>query len=502
MPSRAYFARTHIGLALACIFTSALFGQDELPFSVQVPAPADPIVREMSIEELTRRLLASEEKLAALQSGRADWIENGGEEPEFVAMADKSDKPASDKPKDGDKAKEKPKTKAWYEKLSVRGYTQFRFTDSMWKEPDSAAPQNYNDSSISDGQTFLIRRARLVLSGNVTDRIYLYVQPEFAASPNGTVDNIHFVSLRDLYADLHFDEDKEHRIRVGLSKVPFGWENLQSSQNRAPLDRNDAINSATRNERDLGIFYYWTPQYAQEIYKYVSDNNLKGSGNYGVFGVGVYDGQGGSLAEQNDSLHVAVRYNVPIQFEDCQVVEFGAYAYTGKYTVLSSTISPLGVGAAVRPFNTLETNNRDGIVDQRVGASFVYFPQPLGFQAEWNIGRGPALNDAQTAVTSRSLTGGYAMVMYRQETECWGEFLPYCRWTHFRGGHKSERNAPFAKVDELEAGVEWQINKNVELTAAYAITDRTNTRANSVANTLSYNQYDGQLMRFQLQINY
>jgi hypothetical protein len=54
---------------------------------------------------------------------------------------------------------------------------------------------------------------------------------------------------------LSFDTKKEFRVRVGQSKVPF-FENLQSSQNRLTLDRNDALNSAVANERDLAFFYW------------------------------------------------------------------------------------------------------------------------------------------------------------------------------------------------------------------------------------------------------
>jgi hypothetical protein len=50
---------------------------------------------------------------------------------------------------------------------------------------------------------------------------------------------------------LSFDAKKEYRVRIGQSKVPYGFENLQSSQNRLTLDRNDALNSAVVNERDL-----------------------------------------------------------------------------------------------------------------------------------------------------------------------------------------------------------------------------------------------------------
>ncbi len=86
--------------------------------------------------------------------------------------------------------------------------------------------------------------------------------------------------MRDAYADLHLDKDKEFRFRVGLSKVPFGWENLQSSSNRVPLDRSDSLNSGVRNERDVGVFFYYTPKEVQDLFKEINDSGLKGSGNY------------------------------------------------------------------------------------------------------------------------------------------------------------------------------------------------------------------------------
>lgn len=303
-------------------------------------------------------------------------------------------------------------------------------------------------------------------------------------------------------SDIHLDDDKVYRFRVGQSKIPYGWENMQSSQNRLPLDRNDALNSAARNERDLGVFYYYTPKTPQELFKYVVDENLKGSGNYGLFGVGFYSGQGGSLREQNDNMHFITRLAVPKQLSSGQIVEWGIMGYTGMYSVLGSPISPLGIGPAVTPLGTSNINNPGGIVDKRAAATFVYYPQPLGFQAEWNVGRGPGLNDAQTAVIDRSLYGGYAMVMYRHVTCNRGEFWPFARYNYYQGGYKTERNAPYSFIDEWELGLEWQFNKNLELVTMYTFTDRTNTRAISVANTESYQQFVGDLLRFQLQWNY
>jgi hypothetical protein len=65
---------------------------------------------------------------------------------------------------------------------------------------------------------------------------------------------------------------------------------------------------------------------------------------------------------------------------------------------------------------------------------------------------------------------------------------------------KAERNAPFTNVTEYEAGVEWQITDSVEWTNMVTWTDRTNTTA--FASGRSYEQFEGELYRTQIQINY
>ena len=178
-------------------------------------------------------------------------------------------------------------------------------------------------------------------------------------------------------------------------------------------------------------------------------------------------------------------------------IKYFLYAFAAKYVILKSAISLLGIGPAVAP-----TVDRNGVLDERLGATFVYYPQPFGFQSEWTVGRGPELNDAQTAIVDRSLYGGYAMIMYRHQTAHAGEWLPFISWAYYDGGYKSERNSPAVSIDEWELGCEWQITDAVEFVSMYTITDRTNTRALSSANTLSYEQFRGDLLRFQLQVRF
>jgi len=426
------------------------------------------------IEALTKRLTEAEEKIGSLESSR-DQLE---------------------KELEASKKSAKEKKKPWYEKLTLRGYAQVRISDNLSLQRESFPPHLVGDPSVGDNQSFSIRRARLILQGDVHEHLGVYLQPDFAALIPGVNDSIQFTQIRDWYGDFYFDTTKVHRLRIGQSKIPYGWENMQSSSNRLPLDRSDALNSDVKNERDIGVIYYWTPEPAQEFFKEVIDMGLKGSGNYGMFAFGFYNGQGGSFREQNDNIHMVARFLYPGILANGQRYELGMQGYAGEYVVLTSPISPNGVGPAVSPFS-----NRDGTADNRLAWTAVYYPQPLGFQSEWTVGRGPSLDGTQTVVEESSLKGGYVQTMY-QIKNGYGTWFPYARYNYFRGGYKSERNSPATQIDEVELGLEWQIHPAAELTTSYTMTDRTNTIARSQADTLSYGQFQGTLLRFQFQMNY
>lgn len=476
-------------------------GQDTADPPLPPSATAADLESNAHVEQLLQRIERTESQLAELQAAQPPQEEDSGllaslpgrwdqvRDPSIITVDQQTRRPAGSV-RD---------SKKWYDRLSIRGYAQFRINEVL--DEDGAPAQYVGDRSIGENQSFIIRRARVIISGDVSEHMYVYLQPDFASSVSGSAADVNqFCQIRDWYGDLYLDSEKVFRFRLGQSKIPFGWENLQSSSNRIPLDRNDGFNSAVRNERDLGLFFYWTPEYAQDLFKYVLDEGLKGSGNYGVFGVGVYNGQGGSFNEQNDNLHVVTRLTLPHQFEGGQVMEVGVQAYTGQYAVLSSIIDPPGAPGPSRPLGTLEQGTRE-ILDERIGGTLIWYPQPLGFQAEWNVGRGPGLNDAQTAVVDRPLAGGYAMMHYRYVTDCWGTFFPFIRYQHYKGGYKPERNAPFSEISEWEAGVEWQLNPQMEFTLQHTSTNRTNTVA-LASPAESYRQFEGEILRMQFQINY
>lgn len=394
--------------------------------------------------------------------------------------------------------------KKWYEKINLRGYSQFRYTRTVDQDSRGADPNLLGDRSVNgSGENFSIRRNRIILFGDISDHLSIYIQPDFAANIPGSNTSLFFAQLRDLYGDVHLDTDRVHRVRVGLSKVPYGWENLQSSQNRIALDRTDGINTGVSpNERDLGAFYYWTPKEKQQLFRDLVDGGLKGSGNYGILAFGFYNGQGGQLFEQNLNLHAVARATWPVQLANGQVVEAGVQGYAGEYLVEGSPIRALGRGAAITPAGTRTAGDRNGQIDRRIAATLVYYPQPFGFQAEWNWGRGPGLNDAQTAVTDRSLNGGYAMATYKIDTAHRGILTPYVRWQHYEGGYRSIANAPFGTHDQLDLGVEWQIFREMELVVEYSRVDGVNLNAINTPGITPYRNFDGSVIRAQFQLNY
>jgi len=366
--------------------------------------------------------------------------------------------------------------------------------------------QSEYDNTIRDNTGFAFRRVRLVFSGDITDWLSFYIQPEFAGSVPGTTGDQsgNFVQLRDAYTDIFmpvpflFFEGKDLRIRAGLSKIPFGFENLQSSQQRLAFDRSDAINSAANGERDLGLFIYYTPAETRKLFRRLIDSGLKGSGDYGVLGVGVYNGQTLNVNERNDNKHVALHATYPMELPYGQIIQFGVDAYRGSFNVGSSLSSVNSLSGTNLPAGVPSVKNKGNYLDERVGVHFVLYPQPVGFQAEWNWGHGPQLNGSRTAIEEGNIQGGYVQGMYKWDVnQPWlTSVIPYVRYQEYSGGKKHRTNTPFNVVREWEVGAEWQFTKSLEFTIAYARSRRTDTQ------TAPYAIREGDIVRTQLQWNF
>jgi phosphate-selective porin len=304
--------------------------------------------------------------------------------------------------------------------------------------------------------------------------------------------------MRDAYGDLYLTTDRVHRLRIGQSKVPFGFENLQSSSNRLALDRTDALNSAVKDERDLGVFYYFTPKDVQTLYGEMNRLRLKHSGNYGMLGFGVYNGQGANRGDRNDELHSVARLTYPWKFADGQFFEASLQAYSGKFAVSTGSYNTLG---DVSRTPAVGNEYLPGYDDERIALSAIWYPQPFGLQAEWNWGTTPKLNLASNTIEEADLEGGYIQAMMKLENR-FGTFYPFARWQYFDGANKAELNAPANEVNDIEFGLEWQIAAEVELAAVYHRMKRDNLVTGNRAGRPDYERFETQALRLQLQYNY
>ncbi len=365
----------------------------------------------------------------------------------------------------------------WYERLGFGGYTQLRY-NRLFETTDELECDQCDKSLGKDGGFFL-RRARVKFAGNVAPKMYAYLQFDMATSGGSSL--THLLSLKDAYFDVSLDDEREYRFRIGQSKVPYSFENMQSSSNRLALDRNDALNSAAKDERDLGVFFYYTPVEIRKRLAFLTKSGLKGSGDYGMFGFGLYNGQGAGRVEKNDNIHAVVRMTYPFEFANGQIVETSIQAYKGKYTI------PLSEG---------NLSNQNLFDDERIGGTLVVYPQPLGFQAEYNVGKGPEFNASLMETELKNLKGGYAQLMYRA-TKGKHTFIPFLKYQYYDGGKKFEVDARSYLVRDFELGVEWQFNKYFELVALYMISDRTFEDA-----LRPVHHVKGNTLRFQLQLNY
>jgi hypothetical protein len=287
---------------------------------------------------------------------------------------------------------------------------------------------------------------------------------------------------------------------------------MQSSQNRLAFDRNDATFAAVPNERNLGVYLYYAPTVVRERFRRLVESGLKGSGDYGMLGIGVYNGQAIDQQDANKNKHVIFHSMYPHEFSNGQIVQVGMDAYTGQIVVSTSPVVPTDAIDGI-PRLPLVTNGGN-YLDERVTWHVVVYPQPFGFQAEYMIGRTPELNADRTAVELGSVHGGYVQLYYNYKCDTYCQnIFPYVRTQEYFGGQKLQNNAPRASARETELGLEYQFNRALELTVAYSWTQRTSGDSatlpvNSLCSSPTsqaactqtpYQLQTGNLLRFQLQ---
>lgn len=370
------------------------------------------------------------------------------------------------------------KASSWYENIQVKGYVQMRYCQFF--ESDENFGNEQGDAMMTNHSGLYFKRIRISIKGTLGNYISYYIQPDFASTL--TTDKLNSVQLKDAFIHINFWQKENLRLRVGLSKVPFGFDNMQSSSRRLAFDRADGINSAVPNERDLGLFLYYTPDKQRELFKSTGNIQQKGSGDFGMFAIGVYNGQTANVPDKNSSFHAVVRTALPFKIKN-QILELGLQAYSGQY-VLPKVSALAGV------------NPDKSYIDQRAGITAILFPKPLGIQFEYSIGRGPEFNTLTDSIEVQALHGGYLLVSWLIQSG--KQFItPFVRGQYYDGGKKQELDARSYLVKELETGIEWQVFKQLELTASWVFSSR---RYEDYI--LQDNLQHASLLRLQAQVNF
>jgi len=345
-----------------------------------------------------------------------------------------------------------PSSTRWYDRVTLRGYAQVRYNRLFESNPRLVCTQC--DRSLGQNNGIALRRARVSIVAQVSDRVRVVLQPDFTAEA-GEASGM--AQVRDAYAEIAFDGSHATRVRLGQTNVPFGFENLVSSAKRLPFDRADPLNSAAPTERDMGIFLLWTPRAARARYQTLTAGLDKGTGDFGVVSLAAYGGQTANRPEQNDNLHTAARLAYPFSVGG-QIVEGVLNGYAGRYVVTPAQ-------------RTAGGNDPLEFADRRVGAALVLHPRPLGLQAEWNVGTGPEADPDTRTIRQHRLSGGYVQAMLH--TRALGRAVtPYARAQRYDGAKKFETDARRHRVRELEVGAEWLATPDVEVTAAFMAGER------------------------------
>jgi hypothetical protein len=383
----------------------------------------------------------------------------------------------------------------WYERIRITGYVQMRY---------STISNGRCDISLSDSNAcnnpreFYFRRIRMVFSGQVSERLFFYLQPAMEGNGFDTGDSFDLV---DAFADYMLTKDRQHRLRFGMPRVLNAFDTFRTSGQRQELDRHESIQSGAPGERDLGIAYYWTSAIAQERFQTLTQYH-NGPGDYGNFGIMISNGQGRNKQELNSNKQISVRLAHPFELPNGRLFEVGAHAYYNQFVATSSgsvVIAGPNSTANTRCYHNLLGNGGCQVLDERVNVYFWTPPQPWGLMAEYTVGRGPERN-GNGILEPQSLRGGYVQANYTWRYSYTGLLTPYVRWGEYYGGNKNSQGVSYL-TRNVNVGLVWEPDTHWRFVAEYLFKHGNNQQSNGGA--LAFNQpqdtFNADIIRFQVQ---
>jgi hypothetical protein len=309
-------------------------------------------------------------------------------------------------------AAEKPK-KPWTDTVKVSGYGQVRY-------------QYYPDAGTDDpSNAFVLRRARIKVSANPADR----VEGQFEVAADDTE-----VGVTDAWLQYDLDPEGAWRIRGGQQRVPFGFEVPQPTQSVIPLELSWVARTMFPGARDLGAVAYWTNPEDRERFDQAGKADF-GEGDYGNVAIGLFNGQGMSEAEANDSKTLCLRVAKPFTLGD-RYAEAGASYWRGKYHSAAAAAD---------------------VDDELFGVHFYLPPRPVGIQGEYYTGE----------TEGGDLDGFYAMGLWRP----YEEGVAFVRYDEYNGPRKGKGLGNVFDRERWSLGYAHMLNSNTKATIEYDLQD-------------------------------
>lgn len=216
--------------------------------------------------------------------------------------------------------------------IKISGYTQVRYRQ---------------DRSIND--TFDVRRARLDIKGDVTERFDYRTQVEFGGTSGPFL----------LDATVAYKANPYLKLTAGQFKIPFSQENLTSSPKLETINRSQVVEAlvargsdviGNQNGRDIGLQASGSA-FSKEDYSLID------------YAVGVFNGSGINTADRNEQKDLAGR----LVLHPLKDLSVGGSYYLGRATLSTATASK---------------QDRD-----RVGAEFAYVHDPVSLKGEYIKGK-------------------------------------------------------------------------------------------------------------------
>lgn len=286
--------------------------------------------------------------------------------------------------------------------LKLHGYLQGFYA---WHEHDSG------------DDTFDIRRAFLILDGNISENIDYRVLIDAAASSN---------ILRDAY--IKYKHFPYANIKAGQFKIPFSEEWLTSSSTIDTIQRARVV-TALSYDRDIGVMLEGK-LYDDKFY----------------YATGVFNGAGRNTSDNNENK------------------DFIGRVVFSPFKGSKNLLDDLSFGASYQIGSQPEIGTNKGNRN-RYGSLFKYKYDKFKFQGEYIF-----QEQEQTDRSGIDSDGWYAMATYR--------FIPDFQGVLKYEQYDPNRDVPKDREDIITVGCDWYLNEYTKLQANYRYKDEQTEEAN------------------------